>query len=228
MRSTHKITLALRFLTGMLFCAAFCFSFSAARAKNPQPPPPLGPTTAAIPAARVFPQPRNLPANVAQLKVAWTFHTGASQLQTELIRKAAFESTPSSSTTNFSLPLPTIRSSLRSRHRRKLWDFDPHVNLSRNYSEVTSRESPHGAIPTPRLAIPAHCAFSSALSMPASSRSTPAPANCAPHSVPTAPSISPWKLPPLLNGAAAIKSLPPRRSPKTYSSSALPSPTIGK
>ena len=29
--------------------------------------------------------------NVAQLKVAWTFHTGASQLETKLIRKAAFE-----------------------------------------------------------------------------------------------------------------------------------------
>src|SRR6267378_1166349 len=32
--------------------------------------------------------------NVAQLKVAWTFHTGALQQQTNLIRKAAFEATP--------------------------------------------------------------------------------------------------------------------------------------
>src|SRR5438105_7384995 len=32
--------------------------------------------------------------NVAQLKVAWEFHTGASQKETNLIRKAAFEATP--------------------------------------------------------------------------------------------------------------------------------------
>src|ERR1700675_161007 len=32
--------------------------------------------------------------NVAQLKVAWTFHTGALQQKTNLIRKAAFEATP--------------------------------------------------------------------------------------------------------------------------------------
>jgi glucose dehydrogenase len=31
---------------------------------------------------------------VAQLKLAWTYRTGALQQQTELIRKAAFESTP--------------------------------------------------------------------------------------------------------------------------------------
>ena len=32
--------------------------------------------------------------NVSQLKAVWTFHTGAFQQETKLIRKAAFESTP--------------------------------------------------------------------------------------------------------------------------------------
>src|SRR5689334_2937084 len=32
--------------------------------------------------------------NVAQLQLAWTFHTGALQRETKLIRKAAFEATP--------------------------------------------------------------------------------------------------------------------------------------
>src|SRR6266851_6145636 len=32
--------------------------------------------------------------NVTQLQPAWTFHTGALQQETKLIRKAAFEATP--------------------------------------------------------------------------------------------------------------------------------------
>ena len=32
--------------------------------------------------------------NVAQLKLAWTYRTGAMQQETEMVRKAAFEATP--------------------------------------------------------------------------------------------------------------------------------------
>jgi quinoprotein glucose dehydrogenase len=79
-------------------------------------------------------------ANVAQLKVAWTFHTGASLLKTELIRKAAFETTPILADNKLFLTSPYDQVfALDPATGRKLWDFDPHVDLSGNYSEVASR-----------------------------------------------------------------------------------------
>ncbi len=78
--------------------------------------------------------------NVAQLKVAWTFHTGASQLQTNLIRKAAFESTPILFDNKLFLTSPYDKVfALDPGTGEKIWEFDPHVDLTRNYSEVTSR-----------------------------------------------------------------------------------------
>src|ERR1700747_381769 len=78
--------------------------------------------------------------NVAQLKVAWTFHTGASQLQTNLIRKAAFESTPILFDNRLFLTSPYDKVfALDPATGEKIWEFDPHVDLTRNYSEVTSR-----------------------------------------------------------------------------------------
>jgi quinoprotein glucose dehydrogenase len=78
--------------------------------------------------------------NVAQLKVAWTFHTGASQLQTNLIRKAAFESTPILFDNKLFLTSPYDKVlALDPATGEKIWEFDPHVDLTRNYSEVTSR-----------------------------------------------------------------------------------------
>src|SRR5258708_13828689 len=44
--------------------------------------------------SRYSPAARITRENVAQLKVAWTFHTGASQLDTKLVRQSAFEPTP--------------------------------------------------------------------------------------------------------------------------------------
>jgi quinoprotein glucose dehydrogenase len=79
-------------------------------------------------------------ANVAQLKVAWTFHTGASLLKTELIRKAAFEATPILVDNKLFLTTPYDQVfALDPATGERLWDFDPHVDLSSNYSEVTSR-----------------------------------------------------------------------------------------
>src|SRR6266446_1756761 len=78
--------------------------------------------------------------NVAQLKVAWTFHTGASQLQTNLIRKAAFESTPILFDNKLFLTSPYDKVfALDPATGERIWEFDPHVDLTRNYSEVTSR-----------------------------------------------------------------------------------------
>src|SRR6266446_2707166 len=78
--------------------------------------------------------------NVAQLKVAWTFHTGASQLQTNLTRKAAFESTPILFDDKLLLTSPYGKVfALDPATGEKIWEFDPHVDLTRNYSEVTSR-----------------------------------------------------------------------------------------
>src|SRR5258708_5760832 len=78
--------------------------------------------------------------NVAQLKVAWTFHTGASQTQTNLIRKAAFEATPILVDDKLFLTTPYDQVlALNPTTGEKLWDFDPHVDLTKDYSEVTSR-----------------------------------------------------------------------------------------
>src|SRR5260370_10037804 len=78
--------------------------------------------------------------NVAQLKVAWTFHTGGPQLETKLIRKAAFESTPILFDNKLFLTSPYDKVfALDPATGEKIWDFDPHVDLTRNYSEVTSR-----------------------------------------------------------------------------------------
>jgi len=78
--------------------------------------------------------------NVAQLKIAWTFHTGALQQQTNLIRKAAFEATPILVGDKLFLTTPYDQVfALNPATGEKLWDFDPHVDLTRNYSEVASR-----------------------------------------------------------------------------------------
>src|SRR5882762_185254 len=78
--------------------------------------------------------------NVTQVKVAWTFHTGASQLETRLIGKAAFESTPILFDNKLFLTSPFDKVfALDPATGEKVWDFDPHVDLTRNYSEVASR-----------------------------------------------------------------------------------------
>src|SRR5437879_1601037 len=78
--------------------------------------------------------------NVGQLKVAWMFHTGSSQLETKLIRKAAFEATPIlfDNKLFFTTPYDMVFA-LDAATGEKIWEFDPHVDLTRNYSEVTSR-----------------------------------------------------------------------------------------
>jgi quinoprotein glucose dehydrogenase len=78
--------------------------------------------------------------NITQLTPAWTFHTGALQLETKLIGKAAFEATPILIEDQLFLTTPYDQVfALNPATGEKLWEYDPHVDLTRNYSEVASR-----------------------------------------------------------------------------------------
>jgi quinoprotein glucose dehydrogenase len=78
--------------------------------------------------------------NVAQLQLAWTYRTGAMQQKTDLIRKAAFEATPILVENKLFLSTPYNHViALDPQDGRKLWEYDPQVNLAVDYSEVSSR-----------------------------------------------------------------------------------------
>ena len=78
--------------------------------------------------------------NVNSLKVAWTYRTGANDISTKLMRKAAFEATPILVDGKLFLSTPYNHViALEPGTGAKLWEYDPGVNLDRNYSEVTSR-----------------------------------------------------------------------------------------
>ena len=77
---------------------------------------------------------------VGALKVAWTYRTGANEKPTKMMRKAAFEATPILVDGNLFLSTPYNRViALDPQTGAKLWEYDPEVNLDRNYSEVSSR-----------------------------------------------------------------------------------------
>jgi quinoprotein glucose dehydrogenase len=78
--------------------------------------------------------------NVAQLQVAWTYRTGALGRSAALDRKAAFEATPILVDGVLYLSTPynhVIALDARTGARR--WEYDPALDLSHGYSEVTSR-----------------------------------------------------------------------------------------
>jgi quinoprotein glucose dehydrogenase len=78
--------------------------------------------------------------NVANLQVAWTYRTGALQQETKLIGKAAFEATPILVAGKLFLSTPyNVVIALDPRTGAKIWEYDSHVDLSKNYSEVASR-----------------------------------------------------------------------------------------
>jgi quinoprotein glucose dehydrogenase len=78
--------------------------------------------------------------NVSQLKIAWTYRTGAMDVDTKMVRKAAFESTPILVDGRLFLTTPYDRViALDAQTGTKVWEYEPKVNLQRNYSEVTSR-----------------------------------------------------------------------------------------
>jgi quinoprotein glucose dehydrogenase len=78
--------------------------------------------------------------NVDKLKVAWTYRTGANDVETKLIHKAAFEATPILVDGKLFLTTPYNHViALDPESGKKLWEYDPGVNLQKNYSEVSSR-----------------------------------------------------------------------------------------
>jgi quinoprotein glucose dehydrogenase len=78
--------------------------------------------------------------NVSQLKVAWTYRTGASEVKAMAAKKAAFEATPIMVDGLLFLSTPYNRViALDPATGAERWTYDPQVKLTREYSEVTSR-----------------------------------------------------------------------------------------
>src|SRR5262245_33953059 len=90
--------------------------------------------------ARFSPLGQINPGNVAQLRVAWTYRTGALQPETALNTRAAFEATPIlvDGVLFLSTPFSNVIA-LDSKTGAKRWEHDAKVDRSRSYSEVTSR-----------------------------------------------------------------------------------------
>jgi len=78
--------------------------------------------------------------NVTRLKLAWTYHTGALSPVTDRNEKAAFEATPIliDGTLYLSTPFNQVLA-LDPGTGAEKWKFDPRVDRSPDYSEVTSR-----------------------------------------------------------------------------------------
>ncbi len=78
--------------------------------------------------------------NVARLRIAWTYRTGALQPETALNRKSAFEATPILVDGALFLSTPFNQViALEARSGARRWEYDPAIDRTRNYSEVTSR-----------------------------------------------------------------------------------------
>jgi len=78
--------------------------------------------------------------NISNLKIAWTYHTGALQPETKLNEKAAFEATPIliDGTLYLSTPFNQVIA-LDPASGAEKWKFDPNVSRTHDYSEVSSR-----------------------------------------------------------------------------------------
>src|SRR5882757_7091865 len=78
--------------------------------------------------------------NVGQWRLAWTYRTGAMDVKTDLVRKAAFEATPILIENKLFLSTPYNHVlALDPRTGSKVWEYDAQVDLTKNRSEVTSR-----------------------------------------------------------------------------------------
>ena len=78
--------------------------------------------------------------NVTRLQVVWSYHTGDMQQAVKAREKAAFETTPILVAGKLFLSTPFNHViALDPASGRKVWEFDPRVDLTRNFSEVASR-----------------------------------------------------------------------------------------
>jgi quinoprotein glucose dehydrogenase len=78
--------------------------------------------------------------NVGKLRAAWTYHTGALEPATDRNQKAAFEATPIlvEGTLYLTTPFNAVIA-LDPATGREKWKFDPKVDRTHDYSEVSSR-----------------------------------------------------------------------------------------
>jgi len=78
--------------------------------------------------------------NVAQLRVAWTYRTGALPYDEDLDKKEAFEATPILIDGKLFLSTPYDHViALNAENGAKIWEFDPKLEHPYGFSEVTSR-----------------------------------------------------------------------------------------
>jgi quinoprotein glucose dehydrogenase len=78
--------------------------------------------------------------NVGQLKVAWSYRTGALDQVGDLKRNAAFEATPILVDGKLYLSTPFDHViALQPETGKKIWEYDPKLDTSHGFSEVTSR-----------------------------------------------------------------------------------------
>ena len=79
---------------------------------------------------------------IKHLSIAWTYHTGELETYTgtDALSKAAFEATPIMIADKLYFSTPTDRVfALQASDGKKIWSFDPKINLAQNFSEITSR-----------------------------------------------------------------------------------------
>ncbi|MEK6287825.1 MAG: pyrroloquinoline quinone-dependent dehydrogenase [Acidobacteriota bacterium] len=77
---------------------------------------------------------------VKTLKVAWTYRTGASDVKGRSVNNAAFEATPIFVDGTLYLSTPFNRViALDPEKGTERWSYDPKVDLTKGYSEITSR-----------------------------------------------------------------------------------------
>ena len=85
---------------------------------------------------------RSIATTSAQLKVAWTFRTGALDEKRDLNEKATFETTPILVDGKLYLSTPWGQVfALDPATGTKIWEFDPDLDLTHSYSEATQSRS---------------------------------------------------------------------------------------
>jgi quinoprotein glucose dehydrogenase len=90
--------------------------------------------------SRYAPQTEINRSNIQDLKIAWTYRTGAGEVKAASARNAAFEATPILVDGTLFLTTPYNRViALDPATGRERWSYDPQVNLNSRYSEMTSR-----------------------------------------------------------------------------------------
>lgn len=78
--------------------------------------------------------------NISRLAIAWTYHTGESASASPLRQKAAFEATPILIDGTLYLITPYNRViALNPATGTEKWSYDPQIDLTKRYSEITSR-----------------------------------------------------------------------------------------